>query len=181
MSNNNPNEYEYIKALVRGLHIPKNVARPDGALLSPHPTSRSSYPLNPNSDTPEQDTTSATDDEEEEEEEEDRLPSLDEANASGRRGSGMKITYNELSRLRKQHKQTLRHNRKGQQPSHHRSNHSLNIPSVIVTGANEQTDLLTSTQRRFSQLYSGLRRFSTSHTVCYMFRQRFVPLFLCGG
>lgn len=49
--------------------------------------------------------------------------------------------------------------------AHHHSNTSLNIPSVIITDANEHVDLLSSTQRRFSQLYSGLRRFSTSHTV----------------
>lgn len=43
---------------------------------------------------------------------------------------------------------------------------SFSIPSVVITEVNEPLDLITSTQRRFSQLYSGLRRFSTSHTVC---------------
>lgn len=42
---------------------------------------------------------------------------------------------------------------------------NFNIPSVIVTDINEPLDLITSTQRRFSQLYSGLRRLSTSNTV----------------
>lgn len=155
MSNNNPNEYQYVKALIRGLHIPKNVARPDDSLL---------YPSRGFNDEP--DTTSVTD-EEDEPDEEDRLSTVDEGPASNRRNSSdLRLSKAELTRLRKQHKQTLRQNKKSPQPFHHRSNHSLNIPSVVVTGANEHTDLLTSTQRRFSQLYSGLRRFSTSHTVC---------------
>lgn len=168
MSNSNPNEYEYIKALVRGLHIQKNVSRPDTALLSP----------NPFNDEP--DTTSITEDDDDDYDR--RLPTVAESSAaSSRRGSELRLSKNELTRLRKQHKQTLRLNKKSpppqpapqlplqiqrhQTPIHHRSNHSLNIPSVVVTGANEHTDLLTTTQRRFSQLYSGLRRFSTSHTV----------------
>lgn len=44
---------------------------------------------------------------------------------------------------------------------------NFSIPSVVITDVNEPLDLITSTQRRFSQLYSGLRRFSTSHTVGY--------------
>lgn len=157
MSNNNPNEYQYIKALVRGLHIPKNVARPDGSLL---------YPDRGCNDEP--DTTSATDDDDELDEEDDRLSTVNEVTTtSSRRSSDLRLSKSELNRLRKQHKQTLRLNKKSAQPAHHRSNHSLNIPSVVVTSANEHTDLLTSTQRRFSQLYSGLRRFSTSHTVCW--------------
>lgn len=43
---------------------------------------------------------------------------------------------------------------------------TFTIPSVVITDVTEPLDLITSTQRRFSQLYSGLRRFSTSHTVC---------------
>lgn len=155
---NNPNDYEYIKALVRGLHIQKNVARPqETALLSPQ--LRNDEP----------DTTSNTDDDDDDDDDErTRLPTVDEAGAS--RASDLRLSKNELTRLRKQHKQTLRLNRKSlpqtHQPIHHRSNHSLNIPSVVVTGANDPTDLLTTTQRRFSQLYLGLRRFSMSHTVC---------------
>lgn len=42
---------------------------------------------------------------------------------------------------------------------------NFTIPSVVITDVNEPLDLITCTQRRFSQLYSGLRRFSTSHTV----------------
>lgn len=42
---------------------------------------------------------------------------------------------------------------------------SYNIPSVVVTDVHEPLDLFSSTQRRFSQLYSGLRRLSTSNTV----------------
>lgn len=164
---NNPNDYEYIKALVRGLHIQKNVARPHDAVL-----------LSPNARNDEPDTTSITEDDDDDygddDDETSRLPTVVEGSAAAaRRASDMRLSKAELSRLRKQHKQTLRLNRKSlpqseqpKQPFHHRSNHSLNIPSVVVTGVNEHIDLLTSTQRRFSQLYSGLRRFSTSHTVC---------------
>lgn len=52
---------------------------------------------------------------------------------------------------------------------HHGKEHlaesNFSIPSVVVIDVNEPLDLLQSTQRRFSQLYSGLRRLSTSHTV----------------
>lgn len=149
MSNNNPDEYQYIKALVRGLHIPKNVKRPDGTLLSPR---RNDEP----------DTVSATTDDDDDDYE--RLSTVEEKVSTYRRSSELRLTKSELNRLRKQHKQTIRANRK--QPAHHRSYNSLNVPSVVVTGVNEHTDLLTSTQRRFSQLYSGIRRFSASHTVC---------------
>lgn len=44
------------------------------------------------------------------------------------------------------------------------TNH-FSIPSVVVTDITEPLDLISSTQRRFSQLYSGLRRLSTSNTV----------------
>lgn len=47
------------------------------------------------------------------------------------------------------------------------------IPSVVITDLNESMDLITSTQRRFSQLYSGLRRLSTSHTVGGIYKIRF--------
>lgn len=47
----------------------------------------------------------------------------------------------------------------------HLDESNLNVPSVIITDATEPLDLFHSTQRRFSQLYSGLRRLSTSHTV----------------
>lgn len=39
------------------------------------------------------------------------------------------------------------------------------IPSVMVNDVNEPLDLISTTQRRFSQLYLGLRRLSTSNTV----------------
>lgn len=44
-------------------------------------------------------------------------------------------------------------------------NTNMPVPSVIITDVNESLDLITTTQRRFSQLYSGLRRLSGSHTV----------------
>lgn len=56
-------------------------------------------------------------------------------------------------------------------PTHHQrikengNDVNFSIPSVVVTDINEPLDLITSTQRRFSQLYSGLRRLSTSNTV----------------
>lgn len=42
---------------------------------------------------------------------------------------------------------------------------NITVPSVVVTDVHEPLDLIQSTQRRFSQLYSGLRRLSTSNTV----------------
>lgn len=44
---------------------------------------------------------------------------------------------------------------------------NLPIPSLVVTGADqhEQEHPYNSGQRRFSQFYFGLRRFSNSHTV----------------
>lgn len=39
------------------------------------------------------------------------------------------------------------------------------IPTVMVNDGNEPLDLISTTQRRFSQLYLGLRRLSTSNTV----------------
>lgn len=44
-------------------------------------------------------------------------------------------------------------------------NCSTPIPSVMVNDVNEPLDLISTTHRRFSQLYSGLRRLSTSNTV----------------
>lgn len=59
--------------------------------------------------------------------------------------------------------------KRGDHHHHHKGNATSDsnyaIPSVVITDSNEPLDLLSSTQRRFSQLYSGLRRLSTSHTV----------------
>lgn len=41
----------------------------------------------------------------------------------------------------------------------------LTIPAVMVNDVSEPLDLISTTQRRFSLLYSGLRRLSTSNTV----------------
>lgn len=39
------------------------------------------------------------------------------------------------------------------------------VPTVMLNDVHEPLDLISTTQRRFSQLYLGLRRFSTSNTV----------------
>lgn len=41
----------------------------------------------------------------------------------------------------------------------------ISIPAVMVNDVIEPLDLISTTQRRFSQLYLGLRRLSTSNTV----------------
>lgn len=43
--------------------------------------------------------------------------------------------------------------------------HGIPLPAVMVNDVVEPLDLISTTQRRFSQLYLGLRRLSTSNTV----------------
>ena len=57
---------------------------------------------------------------------------------------------------------------------HHHSNHSLNInamPALVVTGTSSSNDTGgdSNSNRRFSQFYLGLRRFSNSYTVDKLF------------
>lgn len=59
------------------------------------------------------------------------------------------------------------HNHHNNEQFHH-SNHSLNVtvPSLVVTGTDHHDSQADNqSQRRFSQFYLGLRRFSNSYTV----------------
>lgn len=150
-----PHDYEFVKTLVRNLHMTKNVSRPDD---HNHNTSRPAAIHKSVA-------------------EELMFNRLDGINLHSS-VSDIDDSYNEgddVGRLG-EHKYGDRAHGRGQpnthdlskkyaSPTHHQSNCSLNIPSVVITDANEHEDLFASTQRRFSQLYSGLRRFSTSHTV----------------
>lgn len=167
MSNANPNEYEYVKALVRGLHVTKNVMRPDLSRSHSTPNTRASLRVSEAQSVllDKLKSVSMSDDDDDDDDERDESDKFDKPLETDKnpminpRFSNMAIERCKLTTGGRRH-----------------SNFSLNIPSVVVTGANENTDLLSSTQRRFSQLYSGLRRFSTSHTVRkFLFLAR-----LCG-
>lgn len=150
-----PHDYEFVKTLVRNLHMTKNVSRPED---HNHNTSRPAaihqsvaekLMFNQLDDINFQSSVSDIDD------------SYNEGDDVGRLGEHK---YGDRMHDRGQpHAHDL--SKKYASPTHHQSNCSLNIPSVVITDANEHEDLFSSTQRRFSQLYSGLRRFSTSHTV----------------
>lgn len=152
--------YEHIKALVRDLHITRNVSRPDHSanvngnntqhIVKPtaisiaqqlivHQLSTLNGPcratIEPHKNFIEEDETSDT-----------NTSSLDLSLSSP---ASLQTQCNNNT---KRTKGTI-------------SDAHFSIPSVIITDVNEPLDLITSTQRRFSQLYSGLRRFSTSHTV----------------
>lgn len=130
----NTTNFEHIKALVRDLHITRNVSRPDENAVQP---------------------------------------------------SGLSIARNIVHHLNTEygpHRVGL-HNKQAyieddasdtntssldlsvSAPSKKSPDSAMTIPSLVVTDVNEPLDLLTTTQRRFSQLYSGLRRLSASHTV----------------
>ncbi|XP_031633089.1 kinase D-interacting substrate of 220 kDa isoform X3 [Contarinia nasturtii] len=167
--------YKHIKALVRDLHMTRNVARPE-QLVSinsannvyhhnnhSHPRTVKSTPcknvsiaqkliihqlntLNgPSRATIEENAVFIEEDEEMEE---------DEEEASDTNTSSLDISLSSPPNTNKRNKCGT---------TTHDPNYT--IPSVVVTDINEPVDLITSTQRRFSQLYSGLRRFSTSHTT----------------
>lgn len=53
------------------------------------------------------------------------------------------------------------------------------LPSVMVNDIIEPLDLISTTQRRFSQLYSGLRRLSTSSTVGFDTQRRNTSKWWC--
>lgn len=62
----------------------------------------------------------------------------------------------------------------------HHSNHSLNmaVPSLVVTGTDHHDNNPDNpNQRRFSQFYLGLRRFSNSHTVFCTQRAQLLALY----
>lgn len=153
MSNINSNEYEYVKALVRGLHVPKNVARPDMNRSHSAPNTRASLRAAESNSVllDKLKSVSMSDDDDDDDYERDESDKFDKP---------LQTDINPMLKSR-----FLNAPYKIPTTGRRHSNFSLSIPSVIVTGANENLDLLTSTQRRFSQLYSGLRRFSTSHTV----------------
>lgn len=129
----NKTNYEHIKALVRDIHVTKNVARPDqlinSTLINNHndtssgrSTSRSQSPMR-----------------------QQWLPIELDRTMTG-------ITILDAADKHATHQ-------------NHMDESNLIVPSVIITDSTEPLDLFQSTQRRFSQLYSGLRRLSTSHTV----------------
>lgn len=149
------NEYEFVKTLVRDLHITKNVSRPDG-----HKRHATNIYTNNNKSRAAIHMSDA---------EKLLLNQLDDNNRQSS-VSDIEELYNEGDDVGRSNesKRKIHNNellKKNVSSSHHQSNCSLNIPSVVITDANEHIDLFSSTQRRFSQLYSGLRRFSTSHTV----------------
>lgn len=157
--------YDHIKALVRDLHMTRNVARPEQlvSINSGHHQNHHSHPrtvkstpcksvsiaqklivhqLNPlngpSRATIEENAIFIEEDEEmaEDETSDTNTSSLDISICNNKRGKGGTMV-----------------------------DPNFTIPSVVITDITEPADLITSTQRRFSQLYSGLRRFSTSHTV----------------
>lgn len=158
--------YEHIKALVRDLHYTQNVSRPEHLVnssgnnvkhhhVSPcksvsHAQKLIVHQLHPNENGPcraiiensefyigEEDETSDT-----------NTSSLDISIVSPSNQCNSK-----------------RHNHFNTKGINNTLDANFTIPSLVITDVNEPVDLITSTQRRFSQLYSGLRRFSTSHTV----------------
>lgn len=157
MSNVNQNEFEYVKALVRGLHVPKNVMRPDLNRSHSSPNTRAALRVvDPQSvllDKLKSVSMSDDDDDDDERDESDKFEKPLETETDKNLMIRPRFVGTALERCRIT------------ATGRRHSNFSLSIPSVVVTGATENTDLLSSTQRRFSQLYSGLRRFSTSHTV----------------
>lgn len=159
-NNNNiapPHDYEFVKTLVRDLHMTRNVSRPDefnrsttnkATRAAIHMSDAEKLLFNRLDDNNCQSSVSDIDDSYNNEGD-------DISRSSDKRDiakSQLALTNNDILK-------------KNASSTHHQSNCSLNIPSVVITDANEHIDLFSSTQRRFSQLYSGLRRFSTSHTV----------------
>lgn len=160
-NNNNYNnivpshDYEFVKTLVRDLHMTRNVSRPDefnhhttnnATRAAIHMPDAETLLFNRLDDNNRQSSVSDIDD------------SYNEGDDISRSSENRDIAKRQLALTNDILK-------KNASSAHHQSNCSLNIPSVVITDANEHIDLFSSTQRRFSQLYSGLRRFSTSHTV----------------
>lgn len=142
-------EYNHVKTLIRELHGPaKNVARPPSSVSLPVDNTNNAD--NPNSSGGGFDNGSL-------EENASLLGSPSQHNISI-------IAGNELGRH--MHPSDSSDLSLSKQNPHHFSNNSLSlpIPSLIVTGV-DQNDHTFNSQRRFSQFYFGLRRFSNSHTV----------------
>lgn len=151
-NNNNVTNYKHIKALVRDLHMTKNVPRPrsNNTQLIPS-TNSSNVQLVQNGFESKRklvhqlELRTSSDAEEDE-------SYTDEGDTHNKNALDIWTSTNhKLSAAVFQHRR--------QNDVH------LEIPSLIITDVNGPQDLLASTQRRFSQLYSGLRRLSTSHTV----------------
>lgn len=150
--NNNVTNYKYIKALVRDLHMTKNVPRPTSnitQLISS--TNSSNVQLAQNGLESKRklvhqlELRTSSDAEEDE-------SYTDEGDTHNKNVLDIWTPSNhKFSATIFQHRKQI--------DAH------LEIPSLIITDVNGPQDLLASTQRRFSQLYSGLRRLSTSHTV----------------
>lgn len=153
--NNVPN-YKHIKALVRDLHMTKNVSRPTSNnihLISSTNPSNVRFVKNGLESkrklVHQLELRTSSDAEEDE-----SYTEEDEGDTHNKNALFLEPwtpANHKLSATIFQHRQ--------QNDAH------LEIPSLIITDVNGPQDLLTSTQRRFSQLYSGLRRLSTSHTV----------------
>lgn len=170
-SNNNEQNinYEHIKALVRDIHTTKNVARPDKFIditlngrQHHHQSSKASTSssksniLNYNKNHNKQSETHRL-----------LIQKLDKLSLpsdadddDSYSDDGDNTNKNQTASIIYALDTDKRHHTK-----EHVAESNFNIPSVVVTDVNEPLDLLQSTQRRFSQLYSGLRRLSTSHTV----------------
>lgn len=157
-----PNEYSIVRTLIRDLHITRNVSRPasNGKLLKKPKSVRKG--VIPKVHAGAADRSSALrksfrssaideDDTNEEDDGEVSVTELDEGD-EGRRSRSVPIMQPKGARAIDKR-------------STHQSSASFNVPSLVVTGPVEPIDIISSTQRRFSQLYSGLRRFSVSHTV----------------
>lgn len=139
----NQTDYKHIKALVRDIHVTKNVARPnqliDITLINNHNETSNVHIATEHIQLPMQQ----------------RL--LAAASAASIATSELDQSIASASSCDAADKY----------PAHkaYLDESGLLVPSVIITDATEPLDLFHSTQRRFSQLYSGLRRLSTSHTV----------------
>lgn len=172
MSNSQEDNYEHIKALVRDLHMTRNVARPEHLVDTPasrnhhmasavttcqqhvsHAQKLVVHQLGMSDDGPNRATIDCTAFyiEEEDETSDTNTSSLDISMVVPTTNQNSKRNHNHTNHFHGKGCNTLDAN--------------FTIPSVVITDVNEPIDLITSTQRRFSQLYSGLRRFSTSHTV----------------
>lgn len=150
-------EYEFVQTLVRDLHTTRNVSRSDdtksrkkkSASVAPNHMSEAEKLLFNRLD------------------DNNQLSSVSDLDDSYNEGDDLSRSVN-LNRINGKRSQPHANDilkKVASSTHHHQSNCSLNIPSVVITDANEHVDLFSSTQRRFSQLYSGLRRLSTSHTV----------------
>lgn len=158
MSNHNETttNYEHIKALVRDLHMTRNVARPDQLIesniqITPSTTLSSNHvPEIRRLLVHQTELTCSSDADDDESYTDEGDTHIDDPHL---------LVKWCTTHLTPKHQNNKRFNHTSAVDQH------FDIPSVIITDVNEPQDIFTSTQRRFSQLYSGLRRLSASHTV----------------